>query len=198
MEISIDIQKRNPIEIPSESHPNPIEIPSKSHRNPIRIPYRNPIQKYTWLVVWLPFFEFSQKYWVSTRPNWRFLIFFRGVFPQPATRYHIISYHPWRIRMYGIYANMTGVFLDGQWQTINIAYGSGSVMGCRHPIQVIIPSVDFLRSGALPEVGWDDTWVDDGGWICLWYMNDYMNGRTWWCYLEEILEILDILRGDVG
>ena len=24
-----------------------------------------------WLVVWLPFFEFSQKYWVANHPNWR-------------------------------------------------------------------------------------------------------------------------------
>ena len=45
----------------------------------------------------------------------------------------VVGYIPHRIRMYGIYANKTGVFVDGQCDTINIAYIHGSVMGTMRP-----------------------------------------------------------------
>ena len=56
-----------------------IEVHS-SRMTCVEFPVINPC----WLVVWLPFLAFSQKYWECYHPNWRTLIFFRGV-AQPPT-----------------------------------------------------------------------------------------------------------------
>ena len=63
----------------------------------------------SWLVVWLPFFVFSQKYWVSNHPNWRTPSFFRGVGIQPPTRN--------QCKMTGHKCNMKGT-----WEEMNAKY----------------------------------------------------------------------------
>ena len=65
-----------------------MENPSKNIQNIIPYyPTSTHIHPYypNWLVVWLPFLAFSQKYWVANHPNWRTHIFQRGSNHQPVS-----------------------------------------------------------------------------------------------------------------
>ena len=104
-----------------------------------------------WLVVWLPFFLFSQKYWVSNHPNWRTLIFFRGVAKNPPTSLQVWpSWHPsrWRKRLWSPSASsqelgqgekMETVAKFGHWPIIFVGAGiAGAEFGTKMSLWVLV------------------------------------------------------------
>ena len=109
-----------------------------------------------WLVVWLPWILFSQKYWVANHPNWRNHIFQRGgpTTNQSETRAWldtcttpsmICSFKP-----SGLSVKILTSHIDESWSHWTVCHVSSSIIFCKF---------QRIRMG-LPQTGPNLTFID--------------------------------------